>query len=204
MAINFTTLTGAKTVSGSIASWINWGLIPSEDILTEAQAWIYDRLRCREMRSVATVDVALNASSVALPADYIAPITFSDALHFDGQGEPTPWVPADELNAQRIYDESNVLGDGYPQCWSDFDEAMQFDVRAQEALKGRLAYYKRPAALAATTNETNFLTIKYPTLLRRVCLAYAYEHRKNRAAYQDNIALAEKDIVDANRNAELA
>ena len=49
MAVNWTTLSGLRTVEGSIQSWVNRTDIPITNILIEVQAYIYNELRDQEM-----------------------------------------------------------------------------------------------------------------------------------------------------------
>ena len=71
MAYNWTTLTAAKTTLGSIANWVNRTDLPTDNILLEAEAKIYERLRVREMQVITTLTVAADENSVSLPSDFL-------------------------------------------------------------------------------------------------------------------------------------
>lgn len=199
MAINYTTLTGAKSTAGSIKDWINYASLPSADILTEAEAWIYSRIRTREMRSEVEVTISSGASTASLPAGFIDPISFQ--LYEDGY--PLPYLDEGSLESLRYRDSAGAISSGRPGNWAIYNELLQFDYLADAEYKGRMVYYKTPDALAASSNETNFLTDRYPTLLRRVCMAFAYEFRKNTKQYQSYISLAEHDVFEVNKEADL-
>lgn len=196
MAINFTTLTGAKSTESSIKYWVNHGLVPSADILTEAQAWIYERLRVREMIATATVTAAIGASTFTLPTRFLEPIR----LLPDGWGESLPFVH--ENLHQRYRDEDGNLEEGDPSEWTIADEVGVFDSELTTAFSGRMTFYQTPAALVVTTNETNFLTTRFPTMLRYACMAFGYDARKRRADATEMKVLAMAEIEEANRESD--
>src|SRR3990167_7987443 len=77
--MNYTTLTAAKTTSGSLANWVNRGDLATSAILTEAEAWIYQRLRVREMTTDEAFTFAISTSSTALSSltgTFLDPIQF--------------------------------------------------------------------------------------------------------------------------------
>jgi hypothetical protein len=181
MAMTYTTLTGDKTVTGSIKSWQNYGKVDAVGVLEDAQAAIYRSLRVTEMRATADLSVVLDASSVALPTGFLNHLRLHDITN----DLPLEYVSEDELENRRIYD-ADAVAQGRPYCYAIFGGAIQFDSRADEAFKARLTFYKRPALLAATTAETNFLTDRYPDLLRAMCLAYAAEFSHDSEMYDRN------------------
>jgi hypothetical protein len=187
---SFTTLTGAKTVAGSLKRWANHDTLDSEGILTEAEAWIYQRLRTKEMQTIATGTVAIGQDGFALPTGFLAPLRFS--IH-DGQ---------QDLNYQHeqlinlTLDTDGALPDGTPTSFAIMENAIQFNTVADEAFDYTFRYYAAPTALSAS-NETNFLTVRYPTLLRRVGLMFAYEFLKHWDAFEKQAVLAERALRDA-------
>ena len=173
MAMTYSTLVADKGTVGSIAYHINWSRIDAEGILEEAQAWIYQRIRIQEMLTTTDVPIASGASTAMMPAGFL------DQVHFciPGVMERIAFREPEAFRTELGWDEGAVLPEGPPTRWTRFDEAMNFDHRADRAYTGKLAFYGRPAALSAA-NETNFLTERYPHLLRRVCLMFAAEARK--------------------------
>lgn len=172
-AYTYSILTGDKSVSGSIRNWVNRSDVPAEQVLHEAQAFIYQSLRVREMMEADTITLALGESTADLPEGFLDPIEFTPF----GWSAPLPFVHESGLRAYR--DENGNLISGTPTRWRAFGLRMEVNVEADAAFSGRLEYYDQPAFLAATTYETNFLTARYPTLLRVACLMFAYEHAKD-------------------------
>jgi hypothetical protein len=176
---NYTTLVGAKTVEGSIKHSVNNSLIPATTILEEAEAWIYQRLRVREMIADEPFTFAQDASSTPL-SDLEG--DFLDAVQFLPWGWCEPLEFRHEGNYRPGRDSSGVLFSGSPCMWTIIGETAYVDVKCTTAFSGQLMYYAQPAPLAASTNETNFLTRRYPTLLRTACVAKAYEWMKDTQA----------------------
>lgn len=192
--MDYTSLTGTKATTGSIRSWVNHATVPADEILTEAQAWIYQKLRCREMQTSATGTIAVGSDGFALPSGFIAPLKLT--IH-DGSEE---LLYQHEQLFRMPRDENGDLPEGMPTVWSIIDNAAQFDAIADEEFDYTLYYYGAPAALSGS-NLTNFLTVRYPTLLRRTCMMFAYEFMKqfdaqDRAELMANRALAEARIAD--------
>lgn len=73
---------------------------------------------------------------------------------------------------------ANMLIQSSPSIWSIFDEAIQFDAACVEALQCRLLYFRSPLLLSAT-NPTNFLTSRYPRLIREATNAAAASFMKD-------------------------
>jgi hypothetical protein len=195
VAYTYTSLIAAKSTTGSIKSWVNYDSIPSTDILTEAQAWIYETLRTREMMVSANLDLDDGASVEALPDDFLDPI----ALTLDGDAEPLPYVH--EMLFNRTRDEDGALPEGRPSRWTIINEQITFDAQLDEAITARFWYYEIPTALSAA-NETNFLTSRFPTLLRRACMAFAYEFLKRPDEFQTEMVLAAQAVASANMSAD--
>jgi len=196
MAINYTTLVGDKTTEGSIKNWVNRSDIPVTNILIEAEAEIYQWLRVREMKSDAAFQFDISTSSEALPSDFLDPIKY---VPYEWS-YPLPYY--DEESALVARDSSGNLFDGTPSLWYIIDDTAYVDVTASANFGGRLMYYKLPAALSIS-NETNFLTTRYPSLLRHACMMKAYDHMKdtNRSAeYRANMMTA---IQTANATNEM-
>lgn len=192
-------LIGDRQTHGSIRNWINNSSIPSTTVLTEAQAWIYQRLRVRQMLKTDTGTLTAGTDdSITLPSDFRQPKT----LMFTGTATTGKWRP-------RLYTLEEVLdafewdGDGNrtqgaPQRWAVDATKIQFEVVVDKAYPYRLDYYAALEALGPT-NTTNFLTDEYPTLLRCACLFKAAEflRAERDRAYWANQALreiAEADI----------
>ncbi len=188
-------LVSPKTTKGSIAWWVNHSEIDADQILTEAQALIYERLRAREMQILTTLDsIVADDISVALPDGFLDPIE----LRFDGYSQELEYVHENLLG--RTYNQDGTIDGGTPTKWSIFDEAIQFDVPVDSTVlpwTGRLLYYGTPTALSSD-NPTNFLTSRFPTLLRRACIYFGYEARNRADMMGAELKLVEDAIEKAN------
>jgi hypothetical protein len=189
--MDFNTLVADKTTPGSIQYSINYTRIDSAGIVTEAEAYIYSRIRVREMRATHTFTIASGASNAAYPDDYLDPIQI---------GIPG-WINRIRLRDEEYFrtvlgfDETGTLPTGLPALWTDYDGLMQFNTLADQDYSAVLTYYKTPLALSSG-NPTNFLTKRYPTLVRRACLMFAAEARKEMDTYTEE----EKRVLDAIEN----
>jgi len=77
----------------------------------------------------------------------------------------------------------NNLIAGSPVQWGVWSEMIHFDVAFDTAAALKMLYYRRPQLLSSS-NKTNFLTDRYPKLLRVACLASAAEYMKDDNEYQ--------------------
>ena len=173
MAMSWTTLTGSVSTAGSIKYAINYDRIDAEGILEEAQAWIYQRLRVRQMTATANVSISSAASTASFPTGYLDPIH----LGIPGYINTIRLKDPEWFRAHMGWDESAVLPEGPPSYWCDFDTTIQFNTKADQAYTAKMVFFKKPDLLSGS-NLTNWLTDRYPSLLRRVCLMFAAEARK--------------------------
>jgi len=197
MALDYTTLTGAKTVTNSIRSWVNHSAIPASDILTEAEAYIYERVRAWEMRQEASISAASGGSVFTLPTDFLAPIK----LLLDGHHHMGLTYLHEELFVASKDEDGELYESAWPNYWTIMGEQGLLDVKLTETRNGDLWYYQRPEALSGS-NTTNFLTVKFPTLLRRTCTMFGYEYRKDWQAFERELILVEGAIERANQHAD--
>jgi hypothetical protein len=203
--MNYSTLVGPRETVGSIQYAINYSRIDSDGILDEAEAWIYAKLRVPDMRSTATVTIASGASTASFPTGYRDPIHFG----IPGFTSRLKLKDIDWFRTHLGFDEDGVLPEGQPSYWCKNDGLIQLNTLADQEYSARMVYYRTPTALSAS-NETNWLTDKYPTLLRRVCLMFAAEARKEYDTFDREEARALKQIDeirieadDENRGIEL-
>lgn len=188
---SYTVLTGAKTVEGSIKNWVNRSDIPSTDILTEAEAMIFETLRVREMQARSVLTFALGVQTASLPTGFLDPIGYQPYAW----GGDLPFVHENALNEYR--DESGALESGTPSRWTIVGETAYVDVLPTLAFSGILLCYKSPTSLSGS-NEINFLTTRYPSLLRYACMAKAHEHMKtDQVANYLGLAMASIDKANA-------
>lgn len=185
MPMTFTTLTGDKSVSGSIKSWQNYSKVDAEGVLEEAQAMIYARLRTREMKTSDLFPVRVGAGSLDLPDGYLEAIQLKNLT----TGCRLAYRDEADVEDMRTYDDSGVLDTGDPSFYGEYDEAFQFECRTTTAWKMKALFYKQPDYLSSS-NLKNFLTIRYPHMLRMACLATAA-----RFAHDDDMFAREQKLL---------
>lgn len=172
--MDWTTLTGAKTAAGSLRRAINYAELDSDAVLEDAQGLLFQTLRVREMRASSTLTLNVGDSLKALPAGFLDPIGYITDTDNNRYTQRTQGY----IIGERAYDSNRVLVSGQPTCFAIFDEALQFDVSFDTGRVLNLLYYKTPALLSAS-NTTNFLTTRWPHLLRTACLVGAHEFKKD-------------------------
>jgi len=201
---NYNDLIAAKGTVGSIKNWVNNDEIPSATIVTEAEASIYRSLRVREMITRTTGTLTTSVDNIPLPSD------FQDAVRFmfTATGTTAKFVP-EFKSLPVVLDAWNYDGTaratGLPRYWGLTGTSMQFNDPADKNYPWHLEYYRIPPALStATASSTNFLTSRYPKLLRAVCLVEAYEWLRNEKEKMYWQAVAAREIVEVSRSADLA
>ena len=170
----YTILNGAKTVEGSIKYAVNHSTVPSASIITNAEAFIYSRLRVREMKALVTGTILAAASTVALPTGY------REAIWLGLGADYARNIPIlDEDHYERItgFTSAGALNTGPPSYCRIGDTTITFDTVFDQSYTYRLHYYKTPTALV--TDTTNFLSTKYEHVLEAICKYFAYMHREN-------------------------
>lgn len=197
--MNYTTLIADKDTDGSIKNWCNDSRIPSTTILTEAQAFIYTKLRVRQMLATATGNLLINTDTITLPTGYLAPYLF----RFTGTVQSQPrYKLLDYILEQWTYDGDGNRVTGTPQYYATDEANIQFEIMAFQQFVYLFKHYARPAALA-DDNLTNFLTDNYPYLLRAACLHRAFEHLRNSREKQYWLAITEAQIFEAHKDSDL-
>lgn len=173
MAMNFTTLTGLKSVTGSIKYFVNHNEVPAEEILTSAQGLIYSYLRTREMIVRAVGTIATGATTLAIPAACREPMALYRGGSYKGK---IRLIDQEHFAARTGEDENGDVYAGTP-TEATYDASLFYlNAEADQDYPYRLWYMGTPAALSVS-NETNFLTTKFPHLLEAACKHYAFHHR---------------------------
>ena len=170
----YATLNGAKTVEGSIKYAVNHSTVPSASIITNAEAFIYSRLRVREMKALATGTLTSGTSTLTLPTD------FREAIWLGLGGDYARNIPIlDEDHSERItgYTTAGALNSGPPSYCRIDDTIATFDTVFDQNYTYRLHYFKTPTALV--TASSNFLSTRYEHVLEAICKYFAYMHREN-------------------------
>jgi hypothetical protein len=97
---------------------------------------------------------------------------------------------------------ANQLIAGSPSAWAIWDECVQFDQAFDTATTFRLPYFRSPALLSLT-NQTNFLTSRYPLLVRKACEAAAADFMKDDNEYQKALTALSSLIQATNAESDL-
>lgn len=184
---DYTTLTAAKSTAGSIKQFANNDNLPITTILSEAQSWIYRNLRTPEMLTNSVGTITTSAISLAVPTRFLAPVYFFITGTDRGKIEIKS---LSDVRDQWSYDGSGVRVKAKPSMASCDLASFWFDVMADKAYVVRLEYYQSLAELStATGGTTNFLTDRFPNLLRAACMmqaAFWQKDEKNRLAWEAN------------------
>lgn len=201
--MDYTKLTASKGTAGSIANWVNYSdvLLPLSDILTEAQALIYKSLRVREMIvSDYVVALAQGAINAPLPAGFLDPINVRDLYNTRMHAKDLSTI-----KNRRALDGSGNWVQGLPAAFAVGAGTIEFDCAPDASAAGsyRMDYFGALAPLSAQA-PTNFLTDRYPTLLRYACQAMAADFLDNKTRRDDWMARTAGEIVEIGANDDLA
>ena len=82
---------------------------------------------------------------------------------------------------------ANKLVAAMPTRWGILNTKLQLDCAMESASQFKLLYYRSPKPLSAT-NLTNWLTDRYPKLLRVACMAASADYMKDDAEYQKHLS----------------
>lgn len=100
------------------------------------------------------------------------------------------FVETDQIAAGSVFGggssityEANNLTTGTPSCWTILDQNLEFNTASDI---NRSCYLRcfRSKPLLSPTNQVNFLTDRYPHMIREACLASAAGFMKDDAEYQ--------------------
>lgn len=195
--MNYLTLIGGQRLSGSIQQWVNHSRLPSESIIEEAQAWIYRRLRVPEMQQIAEGTIGAGEDTIPLPARFLSP----RSLWIVGINRlRLRHLLAADMERGLEYDLDGARVWRMPLAFTVGSGVIRLDAPSDAVYPFRFAYYGEPERLSRT-NQTNFLTERYPSMFRWVCLAFAHEYLKDWPAQERLLALAMGEIQNANTEA---
>lgn len=199
--MDYAQLVAAKTTANSIKAWLNWDGAPVTDILTEAEAYIYGKLRVREMKEIDTGTIADGDLTLALPDNYLAAISFRRIGSSAGK---ISILDSQHMETRNAIDADGVFVEGVPNACQIIGDppVAYFNCESDAAYPYRLVYWGRKTALSGA-NTTNFLTSRYPKLLRTACLMAGYDFYKNPSEQAKHETRLEKLIFEANAEYDL-
>ena len=80
----------------------------------------------------------------------------------------------------------NKLIAASPTKWGVFDEKLKLDCALETAAQYKMLYYRSPKPLSSKV-QTNWLTVRYPKLLRVACMAASADYMKDSTEYQKHV-----------------
>lgn len=193
IGLDYGVLIADKKTDGSIRSWLNNDLVPALAVLHRAEAFIYRRLRVREMLEVATGTIAEDAATIDLPARFLAPrhlaVTGTEAAEIRHR-------QLEEVERAFAYDADGNRVTGKPGIYCVRGDVLQLNCPADADYAYRFVHYAEPAALSSA-NPTNLLTGRAFNALFCAGMAYACEWAKEDGV-NDWLLKASAEIADLN------
>ena len=199
--MDYNQLVAPQSTVGSIARWVNSSIIQGDtpEIVTEAESWIYRRLRHWKMLTAPTYGTfTAGQDFITNPGDMLEPfVLFTTGNYFQNMEQRTP----QEVLSNWSYNGNGTRVQQQPMMFYFDQVAMRFDSPPDQAYGYALVYYQQPVALSVSI--TNFLTATYPRLVRCACMAAASEWMKDSGqgnydrTYWDTAAQDEIDKAQA-------
>jgi len=202
---DYNTLIGAATTAGSLKQMVNNSTVPAANMVTKAEAWVYDRLRIREMIAGTTGTLTASIDTIPLPARFRDPVKFFFTPDGTSAKYTPRFKPLDQVLDEWSYDSAGVRVNSRPRSWAVTGTVMQLSSPADLNYPGSLHYYQAmPALSTATASATNVLTDRYPVMFDAACTFQAYEFLRNEKEKVYWRAVAQREIDEANRRADQA
>lgn len=198
--MDYTTLIGSSTTSGSLSNWINQAQVQTaaSAIITDAESWIYTRLRHWRMLVETPANMVIGTDSIPLPSDATTPYLETKSLYITGINfQKLVMKTEEEVKASYGYDGTGARVQQMPMIFYQSASLLKFDSPPDQTYAYELVAYQRPIALS--TSLTNFLTAQYSRLLRAACMIGVCEFNKNQddKTYWVQVAMNELDIAQA-------
>ena len=137
-----------------------------------------------------------NDTSMALPAGWVA----NHFIRLDGDSRNLTYKHETWVRFKQF---DGTFATGKPRAYTVLDK-VYWDAQADTGLNGlgyngEMAFYGTPAQLAAgSPQNSNFICTRFPSLLRSVCTAMAYESRRRLMDAGPMWQRAEEQIAQAN------
>jgi hypothetical protein len=207
MAQTYTQLVSDKNAPGSIARWVNVSTIQGDtpEIITEAESWIYRRLRHFKMLTD-PIDGTMTIGNdyIDSPSDLLEPFLLWTTGPY--QQLMTQRTPQEVIANWQYTGTGTARVQQQPLMYYQGEDTLRFDSPANLAYDYNLIYFKQPAPLSET--NTNFLTVTYPRLMRCACMAAACEWAKDNGQGQFDRTywdvLAQEEIEKAQTESDRA
>jgi hypothetical protein len=135
--------------------------------------------------STITIAAANDVGGLTLNGTFpVTSVTDDDNLVIDTDTEATSTATGGGASATYT---ANKLIAASPTRWGVFDEKLKLDCAMESASQFKLLYYRSPKPLSATV-PSNWLTVRYPKLLRVACMAAAADYMKDDTEYAKHLA----------------
>jgi len=144
---------------------------------------------------------AFNGATIAGTFDATALVDANNFVIDIAPLNATPNASGAGGGAAVTYIADNLI-QGTPIYWGVWDETIFFDVAFAQSANCNLQYFKALPILSAT-NTTNFLTNRYPHLLRKAATAQAWDFMRNDAEYQKDVAALAALVEQTNAEGDL-
>ena len=135
--------------------------------------------------STLTIEDASDVGGLVLNGTFpVVTITDVDNLAIDVDAEATSSATGGGAIATFT---ANKLIAASPTRWGIFDEKLKLDCAMDTASQFKMLYYRSPKPLSAT-NLSNWLTNRYPKLLRVACMAASADYMKDTEEYNKHLS----------------
>lgn len=98
---------------------------------------------------------------------------------------------------------ANKLLAAYPSIWSIFDEQVKFNSAFDTATQFKQLYFRSPLPLSSA-NPSNWLTNRYPKLMRISCMASSADFMKDNEEYQKHLSALTALVQSTNSESDLS
>lgn len=133
-----------------------------------------------------TITILAAAATGGLALNGAFPVTsIVDADNFVIDAGDDATSTATGGGALATYTANNLIS-GSPSRWSVWQERVKFDVAFDSPATLKLLCYRSPKPLSAT-NNSNWLTSRYPMLMRKACLASSADFMKDDVEYKKQV-----------------
>lgn len=150
-----------------------------------------------------TGTMTTSQATVAVPADFLEDKLFC----ITGTAATTlTRKTIQEVITSWSYDQNGARVVSQPRIFSNDKDNLLLDSPCDQAYPFRFTYYAQPVALGTgTATSTNFITDKYPRLMRAVCMAQAGEFMKESSQYNAGYwaQMAEAELDAAQKESDM-
>lgn len=197
--MDYNSLVASKGTSGSILTFTKYNLVDVEAVLEDAQSYIYQRLRVREMRGYLTITTNTTDDHLFFTGGFLDSIYLRHRV----LGIEIELLNEEQLFRRRVYDTDGDLIEGAPTAYCMISDRMVFDVQPDQEYDLDHVFYYTIGFLSAET-PTTYISAKYPHILRQACVGLAGQHMKDYDEAKTALALCDAMIDDAKVQDDLA